>query len=678
MGVLLLISDLKNTPSAYIFSKIVSILIRKIKSRINYAKDLKSGTYSAQSNFSVVDFYKVNDIRNFDTDKLLSDFLQEKFFNNRFDVLGTGYIDWTNSVDLNQAYLKENVNPGNLAKSAFILEELKKIDSNYKPVNWQLEGKSQYQFKSGEHFTKILNRSLPEGTDIKIPWELGRMHHLTTLLPALLDKSMNSSTELLRKVKCHILDFILCNPPSFGVQWTSAMDVSIRLLNLCIMADALRQIDQEIEKSTFYSILLNSINDHIRFAWKFREHKNGLSNNHYLSNLVGLMYGCYFLNSNENEIILRRITKIFWKEVDKQFLYDGGNFESSTNYHVFSTEIAALGLAVCQRMNNKNRMTFEEQAKKDLKSEVLKKIFRASKMIDAIEISDGLIPQIGDNDSARMLYFTFQYLPVKDQSEKNKKDTKNSTESLSRNVLKYKSSMEIISSCFGLYELKSIHSLFIKSIMDTPYVIKDHLKVPEVNSAYSVRNFKHKSKINYPEGKSCQLDLTLNLKMYAFVAFGVYIFKGDNIYLLVNGTNRHVRQYWPHGHNDKLSFELWVGGKPEIRDPGSYTYTANPKKRNEYRSVHSHAVLIFDNQEQNLFVPGRSGVFRLIPRTEVKLLSLDRNSLTLELKYDDYHQIREFRIKSDSLEISDFANHTFEVNKYPKTTFSPGYGKLED
>src|SRR5690606_31591177 len=137
-------------------------------------------------------------------------------------------------------------------------------------------------------------------------------------------------------------------------------------------------------------------------------------------------------------------------------------------------------------------------------------------------------------------------------------------------------------------------------------------------------------------------------------------------------------QYWPHGHNDKLSFELWIGGEPIVRDPGSFTYTANPQKRNEYRSVVSHAVIIFDNQEQNLFLPGRNGVFRMISRSRVKLLQLDNSSITLELKYAGFHQIREFKIKNDVLEVNDFANHSFEVNKHPKTKFSPGYGKLED
>lgn len=680
MGILLLISDLKNTPPAYILPKVIHILYQRIKSLINRINDLKSGTYSTNKYTSVSGFLSSSDFTKFESDKVLSGFLESKFLKNQFDVFGSGYIDWSVSQikNLNREFLKENINQSNVKNSLIILEELEKIDPEYRPVNWQLDGKSMYQFSSNIHYTKISKHSLPDGADIKVPWELGRLHHLTTLLPSLLDKNIESSTDLIKKVKCHILDFILSNPPSFGVQWTSAMDVSIRLLNLCIVTDVLRQIDKNMEGSAFFSILLNSINDHIQFAWKLREHKNGLSNNHYLANLVGLMYGCYFLNSSESGEILRRCIRDFWKEADKQFLNDGGNFESSTTYHVFSTEIVALGLALCQRMHIKNLIPFEKQVNIELKDLVLKKIFRASKMIEAIEISDGFIPQVGDNDSARMVYFTFQYEPTINQTELNKSDTNNSTNVISRNLLKYKSSIEIISSCFGNHGFDSIHSLFIKSIMDDHYKIKDHKQITDVKYPYSVEKLQYKTQIKYPEGEGFAKDLTLNLKMYVFDEFGIYVFKGENIYLLVNGTNRHVKQYWPHGHNDKLSFELWIDGNPVIRDPGSYTYTANPQKRNEYRSVHAHAVIIFNNEEQNVFLPGRQGVFRMIPGSRVRLLQLDRYSVTLELEYAGYHQIREFIIRNNFLEVNDFANFAFEVNKYPKTAFSKGYGVLEN
>ena len=44
-----------------------------------------------------------------------------------------------------------------------------------------------------------------------------------------------------------------------------------------------------------------------------------------------------------------------------------------------------------------------------------------------------------------------------------------------------------------------------------------------------------------------------------------------------------------HAHSDALSLTLAVGGRQIITDPGSYSYTLDPDKRNHFRSIEAHS-----------------------------------------------------------------------------------------
>ena len=54
----------------------------------------------------------------------------------------------------------------------------------------------------------------------------------------------------------------------------------------------------------------------------------------------------------------------------------------------------------------------------------------------------------------------------------------------------------------------------------------------------------------------------------------------------------------PHGHEDKLSFELFAYGAPFIVDPGSYTYNRSDPYREYFVGSQGHNTVLVDNKSQ--------------------------------------------------------------------------------
>ncbi len=84
----------------------------------------------------------------------------------------------------------------------------------------------------------------------------------------------------------------------------------------------------------------------------------------------------------------------------------------------------------------------------------------------------------------------------------------------------------------------------------------------------------------------------------SFPNAGVHVMRsdwgGDALYLIAD-TGPYGG---PHGHEDKLSFELFAHGAPFIVDPGSYTYEKSDPFRNYFVGSQGHNTVLVDNRSQ--------------------------------------------------------------------------------
>ena len=105
---------------------------------------------------------------------------------------------------------------------------------------------------------------------------------------------------------------------------------------------------------------------------------------------------------------------------------------------------------------------------------------------------------------------------------------------------------------------------------------------------------------------------------------GYYVLRSGDLYMIVRcgDVGRHGRG--GHGHNDQLSFELSVGGRPVVVDPGSYVYTSDAGARNLFRSTAYHATLRVGGEEQNEL--RTDDLFLMAEKAHAQALEWDKRS----------------------------------------------------
>ncbi|MCT4623978.1 MAG: hypothetical protein N4A46_10175, partial [Schleiferiaceae bacterium] len=295
-------------------------------------------------------------------DQQILTFLSEKYLTADGDFLGSG---WQNQFVGSSSMGFLGSSPTN--------------DQKFKPyIQWQKDVKSGFFWDIERLSSEQLGIGLnAKGADVKVPWEFARMHQFVKI-------ALSNKEEGPEILKNRLLDdFMSANPVGRGVHWMNAMEVAIRAINLMVSFDLMGNADTKVSAA---------IQTHIAFVFNHLERKDGLGNNHYLANLVGLLFGLvYYPKWEDLQEKKSYIISEFSAELQKQFYQEGGNFEGSTYYHALSTELAILGTSCLLRLKHKSTKTVGEIT------------YKALHFLKVVAKSNHELPQIGDNDSGRIL-----------------------------------------------------------------------------------------------------------------------------------------------------------------------------------------------------------------------------------------------------------------------------------
>ncbi len=498
-------------------------------------------------------------------------------------------------------WLVQIINRANIACAKPIMQQL---PSAYKPIDWQLDMKSGFRWSAKTYYKTIKYGHL-EGVDIKYPWELSRMQHTPHLAFAYI-LAMNQHPSFAKPERylhefCHqVIDFIATNPPRFGVNWLCPMDVAIRLINWLVTYDIFKSHSADFP-TAFEATFQRSIFEHGKHIWNNLEWSPVLRGNHYLSDLAGLIFAAAYLPKQPaTQAWLTFAVKEFLVELDLQFHNDGTNFEGSTSYHRLSAEIIYACAALLLQMPE---YRFHIQA-------ILPKLYKIAQFTLDISQSGGEIPQIGDNDSGRLLKLG---LSLADDDIERVNDHR---------PLLY------LASAFSqnprLAARNSLEYAYFSTLIAHPPMVQ----------AFHKNTAPH---IHYPD-------------------FGLVIFNQNNYQLMVRCGSVGQNGFGGHAHNDQLSFILTVNECPFLIDPGTYVYTALPSARNHFRATAMHNTLHVHHEEQNRWLPGKLGLFELDETGQAVIDSVTATSFRGQWQTATATHTREFTLQEETIRVKD--SHT--------------------
>ncbi len=550
-----------------------------------------------------------------------------------FTILDSGWVNMSIKRQDHHIRLKECVTSSNYPESARILDILLHSPYglkrgaellHYYPIDWQLDCKSGYRWDSLKHYSEI-QYGLVQGSDIKVPWELGRFTHAPNLACAAIlteqEESPIRSKEFYAHVfRTQVLDFIAFNPPRFGVHWKSPMDCGLRILNLLIAYDMFRSIGIEWDRD-FSIIFRRSLYEHVKHIMEHPEWSPTSRGNHYLANLVGIVIGLKGLPlTDEYAGMIRFALAETVAEAKEQFLQDGLNFEASIPYHGLSSELLAIILGICASFSEEERekictspvhfrslsATIQPATPSEYTKAIseLKSIIRKSYDALTILAMDGIhLPNIGDNDSG----FSFRITP-------------------SGNWMDAREAQFQFQNLNPEFELPDVKSLFPRNKTDEAFEwIPDTLDcrptlgivagalqitIPEMLNQVGSIEYQIVSSIIQPEFKfSGTQSMPLPFgdaypRFHSYPAFGLWNIKHERYSAIMRAGSIGQKGKGGHAHNDQLSFLLTIDGEEFLGDPGTFWYTASPLMRNIGRSVTMHSTMIIPGKEQNTWIEG--------------------------------------------------------------------------
>ena len=256
------------------------------------------------------------------------------------------------------------------------------LPSVEQPAEWNRDPRSGYLWPLDYHRDIKVMRS--DGSDIRVVWELNRLAHFITLGRAyMLTKDERFASAFMDQLR----NWNEQNPYGRGPNWQCAMEVALRAINLIAAFEMFRQSPQLDTQ-----FLLRLFQQHGNYIRRNLEFSYIATSNHYLSDVAGLLWlGVMLPELRDAENWRDFGLKELLREMEKQVLPDGADFEASTGYHRFVTELFLYSFWLCRE----NGIAIDQKYWHKLRAMLL--------YIRGYLRPDGFAPLIGDTDGGQFL-----------------------------------------------------------------------------------------------------------------------------------------------------------------------------------------------------------------------------------------------------------------------------------
>lgn len=478
------------------------------------------------------------------------------------------------------------------------------------PPCWNLD------FVSGTTWPELPQKAIQvvrhDGSDVKVPWELSRLQFLPVLGKAW---CLSDEIRYRQAGKDLLSNWIEKNPVGVGVNWTIAMEASLRAISICLFLELLAPSTKE--EQSWMTRITESLWHHLLFIEAHNEFSHLSRGNHYLSNIVGLFCLSAFLQGPGMKPRRERYQRLIEREMLRQVYEDGGHFEASTGYHVLCLEMFTNALLLMRSLRLEPATAFTVR---------LQLMYR---FLAALVDGRGRVPQLGDCDDGRVELLS-------DDLEQMLTTTPDACHPLT------------VSGLLGIGEY-----LFGESYGG---------RASDVPWYGQVSHFWKEQ-----DGK---LD---GWRSIVFPDSGLAVARSGDLEVLFAAMPNAMGGKGSHTHNDKLSLIVRIGNEELFSDSGTGCYTRNERLRNSLRSTAAHNTVQVDGQEQNRLPMLPGGLFRSSDDARVSPIEVENGNsrLTLRAFHDGYRRLgvmhsRTLSLRTQaSIDVEDsltgLGNHLFQL-----------------
>lgn len=230
------------------------------------------------------------------------------------------------------------------------------------PPSWHRDYLVGKDLRSSKPAFGLDHRAQPSGADIKIIWEPSRWYQLVRLAMA---AWLMEDTVARDKCIAWLHDWTRNNPPFTGLNWTSGLEVGMRLVAYTWIDAFLSSAG--VPEKTLQQLREEILPPHVWYAWRYKSFGSS-ANNHLLGELAGLIVSVVrWPELSKISASLQDLAALLEREVLLQFSKDGGNNEQALSYHLYSWEfcyhseraLAASGISISKEASARIRAAAE-------------------------------------------------------------------------------------------------------------------------------------------------------------------------------------------------------------------------------------------------------------------------------------------------------------------------------
>ena len=260
-----------------------------------------------------------------------------------------------------------------------IITGFSSIEMDYgNPINWHYSPITKQESSSSVKWYRIPDFDSKRG-DIKAIWEASRFTHFFYLARAYLitgdDKYYVAFSEQLKR-------WLKDNLYPYGANYKCGQECTLRMIN-ALMAytvfDQLTTAEDENNMHRLVKVCYKKVLSNFFYAHKC------IKNNHTLSEICGLIIGAWCCEDKQR---LRKAYRLLDKEIENQFMPDGGYVQYSFNYQRFALQI----MECVYKISEKTAKSISDKSKKLTKNSAL--------LMYQCQDVTGDVPNYGSNDGA--------------------------------------------------------------------------------------------------------------------------------------------------------------------------------------------------------------------------------------------------------------------------------------